>query len=86
MFSIIPVYLFLGSNNCKVEITYNVTLWRFHLAIVAIETQKLFLCTVVDLHMTVNKMKPLSAAVDTPQWISLQRCIATKYFIPRSKK
>ena len=58
MFSVIPWYLFLGSNNCKVDITYNATLWRFHLAIVATETQKLFLCTVVDLHVTVNKMKP----------------------------
>jgi hypothetical protein len=48
MFSVIPWYLFLDSNSCNADITYKVTLWRFPVTIVAIETQQLFLCIVVD--------------------------------------
>jgi len=66
--------------------TYNVTLWRFHVNNVAVESQKLFLCTVVDLYVTVNRMKRLIVAMNTSQWISLQHCIVTKISYHVQKK
>jgi hypothetical protein len=56
------------------QYTYNVTLWRVHVTIVAVGTQQCIFC-VVEIHVTVNYIKILSVA---------QQCFYGK-FISRPK-
>ena len=85
MFSVAPQYLFLGSNKYNVDVTYNVSVALSHNHC-CYGNSTMVLCIIVDLHVAVNNMKPLSVAIDVQRWIPSASLSSYKIFQASFKK